>query len=143
MDGEDIEAITNWLMVRDTNGELRNLLLYLKENKAEAARQLLVDTRMGQTQLGVTREKTRDKIGKADETGWGLDATCHDQVTRGNSIREVLIQKCPWYCQFEEIMSGSPTVSPPFLWNLVTKIGKRIHKTNYTAIILRSCMRTV
>lgn len=92
MDREDIEAITNWLMVRDTNGELRNLLLYLKGNKAEAARQLLVDTRMGQTQLGVTREKTRDKIGsmtalyktwrnKADETGWGLDATCHDQVT--------------------------------------------------------------
>lgn len=154
MDREDIEAITNWLMVRDTNGELRNLLLYQKENKAEAARQLLVDTRMGQTQLGVTREKTRDKIGsmtalyktwrnKADETSWGLDAICHDQVTRGNSIREVLIQKCPWYCQFEEIMSGSPTVSPPFLWNLVTKIGKRIHKTNYTAIILRSCMRTV
>lgn len=35
--------------------------------------------------------------------------------TRGNTIREVLIQKCPWYYQFEEIMGGSPTVSPPFL----------------------------
>ena len=106
---EDIEVITNWLMFRDTNGELRNLLLYQKGNKAEAARQLLVDTRMGQTKLGVTKEKTRDKIGsmialyktgrnKADETGWGLDVTWHDQVTentRGNTIREVLIQKCP------------------------------------------------
>ena len=84
---------------------------------------------MGQTKLGVTKEKTRDKIGsmialyktwrnKADETGWGLDVTCHDQVmenTRGNTIREVLIQKCPWYYQFEEIMGDSPTVSPPFL----------------------------
>ena len=35
--------------------------------------------------------------------------------TRGNTIREVLIQECPWYHQFEEIMDGSPTVSPPFL----------------------------
>ena len=38
--GEDIKVITNWLMVRDTNGELWNLLLYSKRNKAEAARQL-------------------------------------------------------------------------------------------------------
>lgn len=78
--GEDIEVINNWLMVRDTNGELRNLLLYLKGNKAEAARQLLHDTGLGQTKLGVTKEKTRDKIGsmialyktwrnKAEETG--------------------------------------------------------------------------
>ena len=51
--GEDIKVITNCLMVRDTNGELRNLLLYLKGNKAEAARQLLVDTKMGQNKLGV------------------------------------------------------------------------------------------
>lgn len=49
--GEDIEVITNWLMVRDTNGELRTLLLYLKGNQAEAARQLLHDTRLGQTKL--------------------------------------------------------------------------------------------
>lgn len=127
--GEDIEVITDWLMVRDTNGELCNFLLYLKGNKAEVARQLLYDTGLGQTKLGVTKEKTRDKIGsmialyktwrnKAEETGWGLDVTYHDQVMeniRGNTIREVLIQKCPWYYQLEEIMGGSPTVSPPFL----------------------------
>lgn len=79
-------------MVRDTNGELCNWLLYLKGNKAEAARKLLADTRLGETKLGVTKEKTRDKIGSmvaifktwrntADETGWGLDVTKHDQVT--------------------------------------------------------------
>lgn len=50
-------------MVRNTNGELQNLLLYLKENKTKAARQLLVDTIMGQTKLRVTKKKTRDKIG--------------------------------------------------------------------------------
>lgn len=118
--GEDIEVITNWLMVRDTYRELRNLLFYLKGNETEAARQLLVDSRMEETKLGVTTEKTRDKIrsltalyetwrNKADETGWGLDVTCHDQVmenTRGSTIREGLIQKYPW-----EIMGGSPTVS--------------------------------
>ena len=61
--GEDIKVITNWLMVRDTNGELWNLLLYLKRNKAEAARQLLFDTKIGQNKFGVTKEKPRDKIG--------------------------------------------------------------------------------
>lgn len=50
-------------LVRDTIGELRNLLLYLKGNKAEAARQLLVDNKMGQTKLRVTKEKAGDKIG--------------------------------------------------------------------------------
>lgn len=47
--GEDIDVITNWLMVRDTNGKLRNWLLYLKENKAKTARQLSANTKIGQT----------------------------------------------------------------------------------------------
>lgn len=116
-------------MVRDTNGELCNWLLYLKGNKAEAARQLLADTRLGEAKLGVTKEKTRDKIGSmvaifktwtntADETGWRLGVPRHDQVmdnTRGSTIREVLLSKCPWFYQFEEIMCSSPTVAPPFL----------------------------
>ena len=54
----------------------------------------------------------------ADETGWDLGVTRHDQVmdnTRGSTIREVLLSKCPWFYQFEEIMGGSPTVAPPFL----------------------------
>lgn len=78
-------------MVKDTNKELQNLLLYLKGNKAKTAKQLLVDIKMGQTKLGVTKKKTRDKIesiialyktqrNKADETGQGLDITCHYQV---------------------------------------------------------------
>ncbi len=55
--GEDTEVITNWLMVRDANGELCNFLLYLKRNKAEAARQQLHDTGLGQTKWGVKKEK--------------------------------------------------------------------------------------
>ena len=73
-------------MAMDTKGELRNLIWYLKGKKAEPARQLLHATGLGQTKLGVTKEKTRDKIGsmialyktwrnKAEETGWGLDVT--------------------------------------------------------------------
>ena len=73
-------------MVRDINEELRNLLLYLKGNKAEAAKQLLHDIELGQTKLGVTKEKSRNKIGsmialyktwrnKVEETRWGLDVT--------------------------------------------------------------------
>ena len=35
--------------------------------------------------------------------------------TRRSTIWEVLISKCPWYYQFEEMMCGSFTVLPPFL----------------------------
>ena len=69
--GEDIDVITNWLMVRDTNGELRNLLLYLKGNKAEAARQLLVDTKMGQTKIisGAKTDTSSHHIPQANVSG--------------------------------------------------------------------------
>ena len=50
-------------MIRDANGELCNFFLYLKKNKAEAARQLLYNTRPEQTKWGVMKEKRRDKIG--------------------------------------------------------------------------------
>ncbi len=90
--------------------------------------------------MGSEKRKTRDKLGsmialyktwknKAEETGWGLDVTYHDQVmenTPGNTIREVLTQKCPWYYQFEEIMGGPSTVSPPFL----IESGHANRKTN-------------
>lgn len=80
---EDIEVIFSWIMYRYQHGELVNYLLYLKGNKAEASKQLLIDTGMGETKVGVTKGKLRDKIGSmtdthkkwrniADETGWGV-----------------------------------------------------------------------
>lgn len=61
--GEAIEIITNQLMVRDTNRESYNFLLYFKRNKVEEAKQLLHDIGLKQIKLGVTKEKTRIKIG--------------------------------------------------------------------------------
>lgn len=79
-------------------------------------------TRLNVTKPGVTKEKTRDKIGnmialykkwrdKAEKTGWGVNVKDHNQVADSGSglitIREILISKCPYYYQFEEIMGTS------------------------------------
>lgn len=126
---EDIEVIFSWIMYRDQHGELVNYLLYLKGDKAEASKQLLIDTGMGETKVGMTKGNLRDKIGSmtdthkkwrniADETGWGLDLSKHDQTqenTGGETIREVLLQRCSWFYEFEEIMGDSPGIHPPFI----------------------------
>lgn len=102
---ENIEVIFSWIMYRDQHGELVNYHLYLKGNKAEASKQLLIDTGMGETKVGVSKGNLRDKIGSmtdthkkwrniADETGWGLDVSKHDQTqenTGGETIRKVLL----------------------------------------------------
>lgn len=78
---------------------------------------------------GVSKQKTRDKIAnmvalykkrryKADTTGWKLDVSNHDQVgdnTYGKTIREVLLLKCSFYYDFEEIKRDSPTINLSFL----------------------------
>lgn len=58
---EDIEVICDLLMVKDTNRELCNFLLYLKRNKAKVAKQLLHDIILGQVILEVTKKKQEIK----------------------------------------------------------------------------------
>lgn len=60
-------------------------------------------------------KKWRDK---ANTTGWGLDTSNHDQIgdnTCGKTIREVLLLKCLFFYDFEEIMGDSPIITPPYL----------------------------
>ena len=95
----------------------------------------LVTTGLDVTKPGVTKEKTRDKIGnmialykrwrdKAEKTGWGVNVKEHDQVADSGSslmtIREILISKCSYYYEFEEIMGTctSPNVAPPCIAEL-------------------------
>lgn len=125
---EEIQLIVNWLSFRDVDGKAVNWLLYQKGNKTDACRQLLEETRLIK-KSGVSKQKTRDKIAnmvalykkwrdKADTTGWGLDVSNHDQVgdnIYGKTIGEVLLLKCSFYYDFEEIMGDSPTINPPFL----------------------------
>lgn len=52
------------LVVRkDSNGDLSNLNLYQSGNRSDAAMKFLVTTGLDVTKPGVTKEKTRDKIG--------------------------------------------------------------------------------
>ena len=95
----------------------------------EASRRLLEESGLGLQRPDISKEKTRDKIGQmiktfketrslADTTGWGVDPTNHDVVaenTRGETIKEVILKKCAWYYEFEEIMGDLPTITPPFL----------------------------
>ena len=124
----DIQLIVSWLSERNLNGDLSNLNSYQSGNKSDAAMKFLVTTGLAVTKPGVTKEKTRDKIGnmialykrwedKAGKTGWGVNVKEHDQVTDSSSslmtIREILISKCSYYYEFEEIMGTSPNVAPP------------------------------
>ena len=56
---------------------------------------------------------------KAEKTGWGVNVKEHDQAADSGSslmtIREILISKCSYYYEFEEIMGTSPNVAPPYI----------------------------
>lgn len=86
---EDIQLIVNWLSERNASGDLSNLHLYQSGNKSDAAMKFLVTTGLDVTKPGVTKEKTRDKIGnmialykkwrdKAEKTGWGVNVKDHN-----------------------------------------------------------------
>lgn len=90
----------------------------------------LVTTGLDVTKPGVTKEKTRDKIGnmialykrwrdKTKQTGWGVNIKDHDQVADSGSslmtIREILISKCSYYYEFQEIMGTLPNIAPPYI----------------------------
>lgn len=125
---EETQLIVNWLSFRDADGKTVNWLLYQKGNKADACKQLLEETRLVEKN-GASKQKTRDKIAnmialykkwrdKADTTGWGLDISNHNQVgdnTFGKTIREILLLKCSFFYDFEEIMGNSSIITPPFL----------------------------
>lgn len=60
-------------------------------------------------------KKWRDK---ADIIRWGLDIFNHNQLdnnTYGKIIQEVLLLKCFFYYDYEEIMRDLPTINSPFL----------------------------
>ena len=112
----EIQHIVAWLGYRDEFGELSNFDLYQTGNKTTAAKKLLYDTGIAETKSGVTKEKTRDKLGtmiklykdwrdKAETTGWGVDPANHHHIANKSiglqTIQEVLVLKCPWYYEFE------------------------------------------
>lgn len=106
-----------------------NLNFYQKGNKSDAARKLIIDTKLNTEKPDASKEKVRDKISQmiktyketralADATGWGVEPTKHEMVannTHGETIKEVIIKKCFYYYDFEDVMGDSPTISPPFL----------------------------
>lgn len=126
-EGIGIQSIVNWLGFRDLNRKAVIWLLYHKWNKADVFRQLLEETRLVE-KVGISKQKTRDKIAnmvalykkwreKAGHYGWGLENFNHNHVgenTYGRTLREILLLKCSFYYEFEEIMRESPTISPPF-----------------------------
>lgn len=82
--GADILLILSKLSERNSDGDLSNLNSYQSENKSDAAMRFLVTTGYDIEKHGVTKEKTRDKIGnmivfykrwrdKAESTGWGVN----------------------------------------------------------------------
>ena len=90
---------------------------------------MLLESGLSAQRPDVSKEKARDKVAQmlksfketralADQTGWGVYPTKHEVVaenTRGITIKEVLIKKCPFYYELEEIMEDLPTITPPYI----------------------------
>ncbi len=53
----------SWLSERNSRGDLSNLNSHQSVNKSDATMKFLVNTGLDVTKPGVTKEKTRDKIG--------------------------------------------------------------------------------
>ena len=126
----DIQLIVNWLSERDKNGNLSNLNFYQVGNKLDVAMKFFVSTDLDISKPGVTKEKTRDRIGnmltlykkwrdKVESTGWGINRKDHDQPpddgASSMTIRQILIFKCSFFYEFTEIMGTSPNVAPPYI----------------------------
>lgn len=90
----------------------------MKTSKSEATPQKLCE------KMATMLKSYKDTRTMVDRTGWGVDATQHDetpdgQITDGaKTIRQIILEKCPWYYVYEEFMCDKPNVSPGFLSDL-------------------------
>ncbi len=106
-----------------------NLNAFQKENKVETFKKVLINIDLITLRLDISKEKKRDKLNQmirlfkeikalTKTTDWRVDLTKHDVVvdnTRKITIREVLIKKCSFYYEFEEIMHDLSTITLSFV----------------------------
>lgn len=57
---------------------------------------------------------------KAETTGWGVnpldhDKSVNDELPDNGTIRQLLVLKCPWYYDFEDLFHDHPNVTAPYM----------------------------
>ena len=125
----DIQAIVNWVGIRNEKGVAVNYEAWTTGNHTEEAGRLLQETELDGKE-GVTKIKAADKLADmvksyknmreiANRTGWGTDEKEHKQQElhseAGITVKDHILKKCPWFYEFEDIFHKHPTISPPIL----------------------------
>lgn len=131
---EVVASIAEWFSRRNPKtGRCDNANYYLKGVKIESAKRCFDELNLGAILPGATPQKLVEKLAhmmsmfkdqrdRADSTGWGVDPDGHNQPPQGQghiagapTIRSIILNKVPWYYEFEEVMSERPNVTPAFL----------------------------
>ncbi len=127
------QLIVQWLCKRDEKDVSVNLNAFQKENKMKATKKMLMNIDLINLRSNISKEKERDKLTQMikllKETkaltkaiDWEIDSIKHDVVVdniKEMIIREVLIKKCSFYYEFEEIMSDLSIITRSFVMKFI------------------------
>ncbi len=126
---EDVDVVVQWLSIRDESDVAVNLKLYQTDNKTETARRLLSETNLRVSRSDIQKKKIRDKIEQmirhfraikqmTETIEWEVDVIKHDVVienSRDMIIKDVLLKKCSYYYEFEDLLEDSSIITPSFV----------------------------
>jgi hypothetical protein len=126
---EDVDVVVQWLSIRDESDVVLNLKLYQTDNKIETAWRFLSKTNLRVSKSDIQKKKIRDKIEQmikhfrtikqiTETIEWKIDVIKHDVVIenfRNMIIRDVLLKKCSYYYEFEDLLKDSSIITSSFV----------------------------
>ncbi len=126
---EDVDVVIQWLSIRDENDVVVNLKLYQTDNKTKTNRRFLSKTNLKMSRSDIQKKKMRDKIEQmirhfraikqmTETTEWEVNVIKHDVVienSRDMIITDVLLKKCSYYYEFEDLLEDSSIITSSFV----------------------------
>ncbi len=126
---EDVQLIVHWFCERDESEVSINLNLFQKDNKIEMCKRLLNESELRAQRSDVFKEKTRDKMRQmmkqfkktrslTETTKWKVNIIKQNVVTnniREQIIKEIILKKCSYYYELENIMNDLSIISSSFI----------------------------
>ncbi len=125
---ENVDVVVQWLCIRDERNVVVNLKFYQTDNKIETARRLQSKTHLRVNRSDISKKKVRDKIEQmirnfkavkqmTKTIEWEVNVTKHNVVvenSRDMIIKDVLLKKCSYYYEFEELLEDSSIITSSF-----------------------------
>lgn len=130
----ETQLIVEWFCTRKENGVRVNYDAWATGNYSEAAEKMLNQTGLVM-KPGVTKKKAADKMiymikqykdlrNIIEQSGWGtgldgVDGISHEdhELKTGSfkTAKDLILQRCAWYYEYEELFCDHPGVNPPTL----------------------------